>query len=358
MVIKNFQQLATSSLKKQALLITEAGFAAMGVKTLIPENLAYNPKRQKLKIKNQEFELGKYKRIFCLSLTRGSQEALDQIKQILKDKIFLDIDLSQNGSIPEVFKDDLVICVIFDDHNQDGSPALSALRTSGANALEISMVSKRLQKLQGGQLAKIIYPATCLSLIFSGKNNNISLIAGAPTVKDTATNNQASVVLKKYNVLEQLNINSLTLRETPKEDKYFKNIHNILMLSPEVFLRAAQEKAEDLGFEASILSDGIKGFSSSISSIKKGQCLLSSGGSYQVQLKILSDLEQSQVVIFLSNGFGAIADQSSIIRAKALGLEIKDYLENNQAYDFFESLGQQIEIEPGINARDFIFCLS
>ena len=352
MVIKNFQQLATSSLRKQALYIAEAAFACADVKNIIGKNLSYNPKKEKLKIKSREFNLDKFNRVFCLGLGQGSKAALDEIKVALKGKKILDIDLSQNSPMPEIFKDDLVICVIFDEGRQYKLPVLYALKRSGAADLEISIVSKRLEKFQGGNLAKILYPATCLSLIFSGKNNDISIIEGGPTEKDAATNIQAQAILKKYNILEGLNLNSLTLRETPKEDKYFKNIYNILMLSPESFLQAAREKAEDLGFKSLILKSDNQDFPEVIASTKKEECLLSLVNSDKAIFDVLPILKDHEALIYLSGNSGIIADGSTLSRAKALGLTS----DKGMNY-FFENLGNNIETEQGIELAVFFIFL-
>ena len=351
-IITNFGQLDSSVLRKQALKIAQAGLMALNAQTALEKFLGYDSKKQKLKIKKQEFNLAKFKRIFCLSLGYGSKQVLEELKLILKDKTLLDINLSEAQEFPEMFKDDLVVCIIFDDNNEYPSPILSALKATGSNDLEIAIVSKRLEKLQGGRTAKIIYPATCLSLVFSAKNNNISAIAGGPTVKDAATNLQAQAILKKYNILEQLNINSLKLRETPKEDKYFKNIHNILIASPEGFLQAAREKAEDLGFDTKVLSDDFKALPNIIASMQKGQCLLSPRVNSAMVIDALADLKDKTVLIFFSERESFIADELTLSRSKVLGLSLQDEPDN-----FFENLGQKIVVETGFGLGDFLVCI-
>ena len=46
-IIKNFDRLATSMLRKQALTVVEAGFAAVNTKTAVEKNFVYNAKKQK-----------------------------------------------------------------------------------------------------------------------------------------------------------------------------------------------------------------------------------------------------------------------------------------------------------------------
>jgi hydroxypyruvate reductase len=50
---------------------------------------------------------------------------------------------------------------------------------------------------------------------------------------------------------------------------------------------------------------------------------------------------------------GAIADENSIARAAALGLEAESCLQNSDAFNFFSSLGDAIITGPtGTNVRD------
>jgi glycerate-2-kinase len=50
---------------------------------------------------------------------------------------------------------------------------------------------------------------------------------------------------------------------------------------------------------------------------------------------------------------GAIADQSTLTRAKSAGLNPESFLQNSDAYSFFKTLGDDITLGPtGTNVRD------
>jgi hydroxypyruvate reductase/glycerate 2-kinase len=296
---------------------------------------------------------------------------------------------------------------------------ISALTVKGATISEMNTVRKHISQVKGGQLAKIIYPATCISLIFSDvPGDDVSMVASGPTVKDTTVNRDAAAVLAKYNVLEMCQLPSCKLLETPKEEKYFANVHNILFVSAKQALAAMSEKAEDLGFEVKIFtppnfSDKKQtasaylesdeeiskhkyftksgaGFSTYfegearllakkiIAAAKKGQCLLGAGEStvkiigrgqggrnQEMALAALPLIKENQVLVCLASdgrdnteAAGAIADAATLHRAKILGLNPQNYLENNDSFTFFEETGDQVITgRTGANISDFFVLL-
>jgi hydroxypyruvate reductase len=56
---------------------------------------------------------------------------------------------------------------------------------------------------------------------------------------------------------------------------------------------------------------------------------------------------------------GAYADETTVARASSLGLDPGAHLENNDAYPFFESLGDLVVTGPtGTNVADLVIGLS
>src|SRR5438874_2328823 len=87
MIIKNFDQLATSTLRKHALLIAEAGLESINTAHAIRGSILYNPKKQLLAVQKQKFDLTKYNRIMCIGFGKAALEAVTEIQKILTDKI-------------------------------------------------------------------------------------------------------------------------------------------------------------------------------------------------------------------------------------------------------------------------------
>jgi glycerate-2-kinase len=422
--IKNFEKLATSGLRRQALLIAEAGFAAIDTKKAIHRVIKYNLKNQVLEAGSQKYNLADFERVMCVGFGKAAFDAVSELQSILGDKIkcgFV-IDLKEGdlgnivckiGTHPYPTKinidatkelvamlsgcteKDLVLCVVsgggsallcspHDMTCEQEVSIIAALTVKGTTISEMNTVRKHISTVKGGQLAKQMYPATVVSLIFSDvPGDNLGMVASGPTVMDNTFMKDAAAVLKKYDVLEVCKLPSCNLIETPKEPKYFAKVQNVLAVSAKQALDAMAEVAENLGFEVKIFSQSFQGIARELGSKivlqnQKHQALLGAGEStveikgkgkggrnQEMALAALSSIEENQVLICAaSDGHdntdcaGAIIDSSTKIRVKALGLDINEFLENNDSFNFFESVGGQlITGQTGANISDFFVCL-
>lgn len=424
-IIKNFKELATSALRGQALEIAEAAYAAIDTQNAVRKNFVYDAKKQKLKILGREFIIGNFKRIVCVGFGKAALEAVTAIQSILSDKItcgyVLDLKEGSLGNIvckvgthplptkvnieatkelmamlAECGEEDLVICVVSgggsallcDPHDMDCETEvgiISALTVKGASISELNTIRKHISQVKGGHLAKIIYPATSINLIFSDvPGDDVGTVASGPTVRDATSNEDAAAILKKYGVLETLAMPSLKLLETPKEEKYFKKVNNILFVSSAQALDAMAEKAEDLGFEVKIFSKNYEGEAKILGkkiiiSSAKASCLLGAGeatvkimGSgrggrcQEMALAALPVIGENQVLLCLASdghdnteAAGAIIDSSTRQKANSLGLDAQSFLNNNDSFNFFEQVGGQVFTGlTGANISDFFIALS
>lgn len=405
--------------------IAEAGLEAINTKQAVEKNFLYNAKKQELKIFNQKFDLAKFKRIVCVGFGKAAFEAAAEIRNILGERIscgyVIDLKTGDLGSIisragthplpsaanvqateelVQMLKshaalDTLVICVAsgggsallcspYEISLENEKAIISNLTAQGADIFELNAVRKHISRVKGGQLAKALYPSTCLSLIFSDvPGDELGAVASGPTVKDTSKVRQAVEILKKYSILESCQMPSCDLTETPKEEKYFKNVHNILFVSARTALSAMREKAEDLGFEVKIFSEKFEGQARQLgprilAESKTGQCLLGVGEStvkiigtgkggrnQELALAALPYIFNDQVLLTMASdghdntiAAGAIVDAGSLLRAGALALDFNAALNNNDSFTFFENLGDQIITgNIGSNVSDFFVCL-
>ena len=405
-LIKNFDSLAKNETRKICLEIIEAGLSSIQPQKVIYENI--NLKEDALIIQNQEINLKKFDRIFILGFGKGSAGLSRYIEEILGDlltKGFV-IDLEPQpfskieatvGTHPlpseqniaftqkaiQQFNNlaikDLVIVVIagggsalFEDPYKISLEKLievnKALLKSGANIQEMNIVRKHLSKVKGGGLAKLLYPSAIISLIASDvPGNNLSVIASGPTVKDPSSKEEAFDILKKYDLWEKLGLSNDDFLETPKEEKYFENVKNILILSNLVPLTLMQRKAKELGFNAIIYSDKLQGearlVGNELIDNTPPHHILLAAGETTVKVKgkgeggrnqelVLAALEhlgsETLIASFDSDGWdnssfaGAIADFKTIEMAKKLKLNPQKFLETNSSFTFFEKLGDGI----------------
>ena len=420
-LIKNFDSLAKDETRKVCLEILEAGLASIQPQKIIQENISL--KDNVLKIQNQKINLKESKNIFLLGFGKGSAYLSRNTEQILGNYLTKGyvIDLEEesanwrtkiefiqgthplpseqnitftqktmkqfnpekiasqfNGAGNLTIKD-LVIVVIagggsalFEDPYKISLEKLidinKALLTCGANIREMNVVRKHLSKVKGGGLAKLLYPATVVGLISSDvPGNDLSVIASGPTVKDPTTKKEAFAILQKFNLWEQLGLSHNDFLETPKEDMYFKNVTNILLLTSLKALILMQEKAKELGFNAIIYSDKLQGEAKYVGKelidntpphhilLAAGETTVkvkgkgAGGRNQELVLNSLAYLGNDTLIAsFDSDGWdnssfaGAIADFKTIEMAKKHNLNPQKFLDTNNSFNFFEKVGDGI----------------
>ncbi len=265
----------------------------------------------------------------------------------------------------------------------------------GADIKEINTIRKHISQMKGGWLARWAYPSTVIGLILSDVvGDQLDVIGSGPTVPDPSTFGEAWEILKKYSLLNEISSSIqkyLRLgkegkkKETPKPgDVVFGRVYNSLIGSNILALRAAEKEAISFGLNTLILSSSIVGetreaarfhtaiakeVSSSGNPVSKPACILS-GGETTVTIKgnglggrnqefVLAgalEIDGIEKVVLLSGGTdgtdgptdatGAMADHTTVQRAKSMGLDPKAHLENNDAYPFFQKLGDLMITGP------------
>lgn len=277
----------------------------------------------------------------------------------------------------------------------DKQETTRVLLACGATIHEINTIRKHLSHIKGGRLAVAANPATIVSLILSDVvGDDLDVIASGPTVPDNSTFDDCTNIVAKYGIRDRLpktvikhfekGLAKQSL-ETPKSDNpIFQKTRNVIIGSNIEALIAAEKKAKDLKYETIILSSMIEGETCDVARmhaaianeiIKTGNplqppaCVLS-GGETTVTIKgkgfggrnqefalcTVGDIAGEIPVVILSGGTdgndgptdaaGAIADNTTLSRSKADGLNFLDYLRNNDSYNFFKALGDLLVTGP------------
>lgn len=242
----------------------------------------------------------------------------------------------------------------------------SDMLKSGADITEMNVVRKHVSKVKGGGLAHHLYPATVASLIFSDvPGNDLSTIASGPTVKDAHSLEDTKAILAKYNL--QNDVQDADFSATPTEDMYFAKVHNVLMLSNLTAIQAMQKKAEELGWKTRILTDRLQGDAREmgqklINEAQPGEILLAGGETTMKvagrglggrnQALALCSLpylnENTLIAPFSTDGWdfywfaGAMADSETLKKVEEQHIDVKEYLDDDNSYGFFERTGDGI----------------
>jgi glycerate 2-kinase len=242
------------------------------------------------------------------------------------------------------------------------------LLKSGADIYEMNKVRKHLSLIKGGGLAKILYPAKIISLILSDiPGDDISFIASGPTVKDETTLKEAFETVRKFNLKT---VKEEWLIETPKEDIYFGNIDYFLLLSNKDILNEIKNFLEKEGFETEILTYTLSGnvgeIAEKFKNLKTENKIYLCGGETTVEvkgkgiggrnqelvlwfLKFLKEEPRNTIFIsFNTDGIdntefgGALGDLLSLKKAEEMNLNIDEFLENNDSFNFFKKIDDGI----------------
>jgi len=282
------------------------------------------------------------------------------------------------------------------------------LMKSGADIVELNAVRKHLSRVKGGRLAEIAWPAEVLSLMISDViGDPLDVIASGPTAPDQSTFQDALDSIRKFNLMERAPKSVMEILksgkagdipETPKkENRIFENVQNIIIGSNKKAIEAAQMCARSIGMDVEVLSTEITGVARDTgiwlaekakeakTQRDKGteeqrhrvpKCFLSGGETTvvvtgegkggrntELALSFAMAIEGIEGVTLLSAGTdgtdgptdaaGAIVDGETIVRARSMGLEPREYLERNDSYNFFKQTDSLLITGPtGTNVMD------
>ncbi len=290
---------------------------------------------------------------------------------------------------------------------RDKQRVTERLLKSGARIDEINTVRKHLSQIKGGRLAAEIYPASSLTLILSDVlSRDLSVIASGPTVPDPSTYGDAVSVLKRYDLWTRLprSVKKHLMAgcrerypETPKPGgDIFERARHYIVSDNRSALHAADLQARALGFQVMILTTTLMGEAREVARvfgslarevhhsglpITRPACVLA-GGELTVTVKgrglggraqefvlataaEIENLPKTVVVGFGTDGLdgptpgaGAVADGTTMERAREMGLDPRKILSNNNAYSFFKTIGDLLVTGPtGTNVNDLYMLL-
>jgi glycerate 2-kinase len=405
-LIKNFEFLNKTPERKICLDIIEAGLSSIQPQNVIQG--MFSLENNVLTIQNKTIDLISFERIFLLGFGKGSAGISRNIESILGNSLtegyVIDLGREQFSKIEltigthplpsevnvsftkkvlerlgNLTEKDLVLVVVtgggsvlFENLYRISLETLievnQSLLSSGATTTEINTVRKHLSLVKGGGLIKPLFPATIISIISSNvPGNDLSTIASGPTVKDETTKEQAIKILKQYNLFDSLNISEEDFMETPKENRYFNNVTNVLFVENKIALLAMQQKAKELGFDAKIYTDKLQANAKTagkelIDQISSG--ILLAGGETTIKVfnkggqggknqeTVLSSLpyvsEKTTIVSVDSDGWdnspfaGAIGDSLTTQKAQAICINPETFSQENNSFLFFEKTGDGI----------------
>lgn len=277
------------------------------------------------------------------------------------------------------------------------------LLACGATIAEMNCVRKHLSGIKGGRLGAACAPARVLTLLISDvPGDDPSVIGSGPTVGDPSTCAEALLILQRHALIPRRLVADLLQKsalETPKPgDPVFAGQTVHMLATPLQSLHAAAKVARSAGLAVHVLGAEMEGESRDVGKVhaalarsvaQHGEpftkpCVILSGGETTVTLRPqapgtprgrggragefclgLALALQGQPGVYalaadtdgidgIEDNAGASVQPDTLQRARDLGLQLPDYLDRNDAYGFFEPLGDLFFTGPThTNVNDF-----
>ncbi|HNW27216.1 MAG TPA: glycerate kinase [Spirochaetota bacterium] len=278
---------------------------------------------------------------------------------------------------------------------EDKRETTSLLLKCGASIHEVNTVRKHLSLVKGGNMAKAAGRATVINLMISDVvGDSMDVIASGPFVPDRSTFHDARAILDKYGLSERVPSSvagriragcSGDIKENPgPDDPVFARVTNLIVASNIIALQAARDEAVSLGYNSIILSSMIEGDTrdaaawhariareilASSNPVPAPACVISGGETtvvvtgtglggrnmeYAMHATVhIEGLERVTMASIGTDGSdgptdaaGALADGFTLKAAGERGMDIRQYISNNDSYHFHETLGTLITTGP------------
>lgn len=257
------------------------------------------------------------------------------------------------------------------------------LISCGASIAEVNSVRRAFSAVKGGGLARRAPRAQMFTLIVSDTNpGDEASVASGPTLAAPPEAPKALEVIEHYSLATVLPESIVRVVRNAKHANDPVNGSHVVLLDNRTAMEAARSKAMELGFVTSTL-DHIseqpiqEGCDLLLASLRQNSCTIS-GGEFSCPVRgdgrggrnletalrcAISLHDRASPVVVLCAGTdgidgnspaaGAIADETTIQRARNLNLDAEQYLARSDSYTFFEQLNDLIITGPtGTNVRD------
>jgi len=402
---------------------------------------------QSLLVGNMAYDLNAYRRVLVVGAGKAGAPMAQAIEEVLGDRITAGhvnvkyghatptriVTVTEAGHpipdeagvagsraiaalLEDAGEDDLVVCLI-----SGGGSALMTLPVEGvsladmkaltdallrraATINEINTIRKHLDRLKGGNLARLAYPARVLALLLSDVvGNPLDVIASGPTVPDPTTFADAYALLERHGLVEEAPAAVLAhlrrgvrgeIPDTPKPgDPVFARTQNQIVASNDLAASAAERAAAQLGFNPLVLSTYVEGEAREVAKVlvaigreilaserpvRRPACVIAGGettvtvrgegkGGRNQEMALmaaiaLAGMGDVTIACLATDGTdgptdaaGGLVDSATVARGEAAGRSVFEALAANDAYTFLDSAGDLLVTGPtNTNVNDLM----
>jgi hydroxypyruvate reductase len=252
-----------------------------------------------------------------------------------------------------------------------------ALVGSGATIAEINIVRKHFSAVKGGRLAAAGQAQRMSFLVSDVAPQYLDALASGPTLPDRSTVAECRKIVERYRLAERF-----PFLRNPGETPKLVDASVETLLSSEDLVEAARQCATALGYDLVVdntcddwdYADAAKYLLQRFAALRSEHrrlCLLSVGevtvrlsadpgsGGRNQQFALACALALDTPMVVLSAGSdgidgnspaaGAIADETTVARARAMGIDAAASLAHFNAYPLFTALGDALVTGPTHN---------
>jgi hydroxypyruvate reductase len=281
---------------------------------------------------------------------------------------------------------------------EDKRATTDRLLRAGADIHALNTVRKHLSAIKGGRLATHVRGTLRALVISDVVGDDLSVIASGPTVADASTFADALAVLRRFGgedafppaVVDRIRRGAAgEITETPKPGEVrLARAETTLIGSRRNAMSGAVAEAQARGYHVVRLNEPIVGEArtAALEFLRSGAraagsarptCIVSSGETtvqvtgtgkggrnQEFVLAAVEPLARAETPVAMASvgtdgidgptdAAGALADDRTLHRAEAAGLKPGAFLSDNNAYAFFDALGDLIHTGPtGTNVGD------
>lgn len=258
------------------------------------------------------------------------------------------------------------------------------LLACGADIVEMNTLRKRFSGVKGGRFAQLCQPAKVFSVILSDVlGDRLDMIASGPAYPDASTTEDALRIVRQYGLTLTEDMHRLLLQETPKA---LPNVQTHVTGSVRQLCAAAEKACGELGYKTVTLTDRLSCtardagvFLSNIARyyencgekmafLAGGETVVHltgtglGGRNQELALAAAEGIAGMNAAVFSigsdgtdgpTDAAGGYVDGTTRDRLKAQGIQIRDVLQNNDAYHALEACGGLIKTgATGTNVND------
>jgi len=264
------------------------------------------------------------------------------------------------------------------------------LLASGADIVEMNTIRKRLSAVKGGRFARECEPAHVYTVVLSDIiGDPLDMIASGPAYPDASTCADAVNIIARYKINLSNEAKRLIRQETPAS---LNNVDTFVTGSVKQLCNSAEETARELGYEPVFLTASLNceareagrflgsiardnaDSKKSLAFICGGETVVhltgtgKGGRNQEIALSAADEIDGLKDVCIFSFGSdgtdgptdaaGGIVDGDTAMKLAMKGINIKNVLENNDAYTALKSVDALVMTGPtGTNVNDLTVLL-